>query len=217
MIPTEDTALQQAFAPVLAYAEAEARDLKHIYIGTEHLLLGMLREESSVASEVLRTHFKIGYAQVRSALLFICGEGTDTHTPIPLTPRSRLLLRLAAEEATRLNHQQVAASHIFLAICQHQEGIAAGILESLGVTNLRNAYTLALEAMTRNDEPLALPDMTKALLDVESLNLWKTREGCWLAEIKTADQDRTLFRQPTLADLLTQLYHATCEQKGEQP
>jgi ATP-dependent Clp protease ATP-binding subunit ClpA len=118
---------------VLSFAQEEAQRLLHNYIGTEHLLLGLLRESEGIAATVL---FKLGVDlnKVRSTVGFIIGRG-DRVVPgeIGLTPRAKKVIELAVDEARRMNHQYVGTEHLLLGLVREGEGIAAGVLESLGV------------------------------------------------------------------------------------
>jgi ATP-dependent Clp protease ATP-binding subunit ClpA len=117
----------------LQYAQEEAARLSHNYVGTEHILLGLVRCEDSVASQVL-TSLGITQAQVRSAVEFIIGRGEPRDAPeIGLTPRAKKVIELSCEEARQLKHQFVGTEHLLLGLCREGEGIAAAVLESLGV------------------------------------------------------------------------------------
>jgi ATP-dependent Clp protease ATP-binding subunit ClpC len=118
---------------VLALAQADARDLGHDYLGTEHLLLGLLREGDGVGGRVL-ADLGVTLPQVRRALVGIVGRGDAAGAgAIRLTPRSKRVLVLAADEAQRLGHDYLGTEHLLLALVREGDGVAAGILESLGV------------------------------------------------------------------------------------
>lgn len=119
---------------VLSLAGDEARRFRHNYIGTEHLLLGLVAVEDSTAEKVLN---KLGadLDKVRSALEFIVGKG-DRILPgeIGLTPRAKKVIELAVDEARQMGHDHIGTEHLLLGLTREGEGIAAGVLESLGVS-----------------------------------------------------------------------------------
>ncbi len=119
---------------VLALAQEEARRFNHNYIGTEHILLGLVREEDGMAAKVL-SNLGIGLNKVRAAVEFIIGRGEGTtQTEVGLTPRAKKVIELAVDEARLLGHQYIGTEHILLGLLREGEGVAAGVLESLGVS-----------------------------------------------------------------------------------
>ena len=118
---------------VLTLAQEEAQRFNHKYIGTEHLLLGLVREGDGVAAKVL-SNLGVELNKVRSAVEFIIGRGDrSTSGEIGLTPRAKRVIELAVDEARRLNHSYIGTEHLLLGLVREGEGIAAGVLESLGV------------------------------------------------------------------------------------
>jgi ATP-dependent Clp protease ATP-binding subunit ClpC len=125
---------------VLTLAQEEAQRFNHNYIGTEHLLLGLVREGDGVAAKVL-ANLGVELNKVRSAVEFIIGRGDrPTMGEIGLTPRAKKVIELAVDEARRLNHHYIGTEHLLLGLVREGEGIAAGVLESLGV-NLERVRT----------------------------------------------------------------------------
>src|SRR5436309_4056122 len=119
---------------VLVLAQEEAQRFNHNYIGTEHLLLGLVREGEGIAAKVLG-NLGVELNKVRSAVEFIIGRGDRMVIgDISLTPRAKKVIELAVEEARRLNHNYIGTEHLLLGLVREGEGIAAGVLESLGVT-----------------------------------------------------------------------------------
>jgi ATP-dependent Clp protease ATP-binding subunit ClpC len=119
---------------VLTLAQEEAQRFNHNYIGTEHLLLGLVREGDGVAAKVL-ANMGVELNKVRSAVEFIIGRGDRSVTSeIGLTPRAKKVIELAVDEARRLNHHYIGTEHLLLGLVREGEGIAAGVLESLGVS-----------------------------------------------------------------------------------
>ncbi len=118
---------------VLVYAQDEATRFNHTYIGTEHLLLGLLREGDGIAAKALG-NLGVELNKVRSAVEFIIGRGEKVVvSDINLTPRAKRVIELAVEEARRLGHNYIGTEHLLLGLVREGEGIAAGVLESLGV------------------------------------------------------------------------------------
>ncbi len=118
----------------LTRAQEEAQHFGHNYIDTEHILLGLIAEEDSVASQVL-SNLGVPVSKVRSAVEFIVGRGGRPNTSeVGLTPRAKKVIELAVDEARRLNHSYIGTEHLLLGLLREREGSAAGVLESLGVT-----------------------------------------------------------------------------------
>ncbi len=113
---------------VVVLAQEEARTLKHNYIGTEHILLGLLREEEGLAARVLES-LDITTERVRSQVVRIVGSGEEvTSGQIPFTPRAKKVLELALREALSLGHNYIGTEHILLGLVRENEGVAARIL-----------------------------------------------------------------------------------------
>lgn len=118
---------------VVALAQDEARRLGHSYIGTEHILLGLIGEAEGVAAEALRAR-GIGLEAVRDRIEEIvgCGEGAPAGH-VPLTPRAkRVLLECALREAMQLGHGHVGTEHLLLGLLREGNGLAAEVLTGLG-------------------------------------------------------------------------------------
>ena len=119
---------------VLTIAQEEARQMNHSYIGTEHILLGLAREEEGVAAKVL-TSLGVSLSKVRSAVEFISSRGERPSTgETGLTPRAKRVIELAIDEARQLVHNYIGTEHLLLGLLREGEGVAAGVLDSLGVT-----------------------------------------------------------------------------------
>jgi ATP-dependent Clp protease ATP-binding subunit ClpC len=117
---------------VVVLAQDEARALKHNYIGTEHLLLGLLREENGLAARVL-AGLDVDVEDVRSRIVRMIGRGHGALTgQIPFTPRAKRVLELALREALSLGHGYIGTEHILLGLVREGEGVANGILSDLG-------------------------------------------------------------------------------------
>ena len=117
---------------VVVFAQEEARDLNHDYIGTEHLLLGLMRDADSVAARALQG-LDIGQDAVREQVTEIIGRGQRSPSGhIPFTPRAKKVLELSLREALQLNHNYIGTEHILLGLVGEGEGVAAQVLIKLG-------------------------------------------------------------------------------------
>ncbi len=134
---------------VLTLAQEEAQRFNHNYIGTEHLLLGLVREGDGVAARVL-SNMGVQLPKVRSAVEFIIGRGESMILgDIGLTPRAKKVIELAVDEARRLNHHYIGTEHLLLGLVREGEGIAAGVLESLGV-NLEKVRSQVMQVVQQS-------------------------------------------------------------------
>jgi ATP-dependent Clp protease ATP-binding subunit ClpC len=114
-------------------AQDEARLLSHNYIGTEHLLLGLLREEEGLAARTLES-LEVTIENVRARVVAIIGTGDEPPAAqIPFTPRAKKVLELALREAVTLGHNYIGTEHVLLAIVRVEDGIAHRILLELGI------------------------------------------------------------------------------------
>jgi ATP-dependent Clp protease ATP-binding subunit ClpC len=119
---------------VLTIAQEEARNLNHSYIGTEHILLGLVREEEGVAARVL-INLGIGLGKVRSAVEFIIGRGEKPGSgETGLTPRAKKVIELAIDEARQMGHNYIGTEHLLLGLLREGEGVASSVLDSFGIT-----------------------------------------------------------------------------------
>jgi ATP-dependent Clp protease ATP-binding subunit ClpC len=137
---------------VLSLSQEEAQRFNHNYIGSEHILLGLVRETDGVAAQVLG-NLGLDLSRVRSAVEYLIGkEDSNPQQDIGLTPRAKKLIELAVDEARRLNHTYIGTEHLLIGLMRDGEGVAAGILESLGVDidKIRAETSNVLQA---NSEP----------------------------------------------------------------
>jgi len=119
---------------VLTLAQEEAQHFSHSYIGTEHILLGLVREEEGVAAKVL-TNLGAVLSKVRSAVEFIIGRGEKPGSgEVGLSPRAKRVIELAIDEARHLGHNYIGTEHLLLGLLREGEGIAASVLDSFGIT-----------------------------------------------------------------------------------
>jgi ATP-dependent Clp protease ATP-binding subunit ClpC len=134
---------------VVVLAQEEARALKHNYIGTEHLLLGLLREEEGLAARVLES-LHISLEEIRSQVARIVGEGEEVAVgQIPFTPRAKRVLEHALREAISLGHDHIGTEHVLLGLTREDEGVAARILLDYDVDaeKIRDEVIRALSGM----------------------------------------------------------------------
>ena len=119
---------------VLSLAQEEAGELNHNYIGTEHVLLGLAREPEGVGTRVL-VSLGVDLSKIRSAVTFIIGRGQKQPTSdVGLTPRAKKVIELAVDEAREMSHHYIGTEHLLIGLLREGDGVAAGVLESLGVT-----------------------------------------------------------------------------------
>ncbi len=119
---------------VLTLAQEEAQRLNHNYIGTEHLLLGLVREENGVAVRVLK-ELNIDLKQIRERVERTVGRGQRAmYGKLSLTPRTKRVIELAVDEARRLGHHYIGTEHLLLGLIREGEGVAVDVLRSLGVS-----------------------------------------------------------------------------------
>ncbi len=150
---------------VLTIAQEEARQLNHNYIGTEHILLGLSREEEGIAAKVL-TNLGVSLGKIRSAVEFISsGRDRPGTGDTGLTPRAKKVIELAIDEARQLGHNYIGTEHILLGLLREGEGVAAGVMESLGVTldKARTEVTQVLSQGTTRAKPTRTASRTPSL------------------------------------------------------
>lgn len=122
----------------LQLANDEAQQLQHAYIGAEHLLIGLVREEDGLGGQVLRSE-GVTFERVHELVTRVAPAGTATTSSNrrDLTPRTRQVLEYAVEEARRLNHAYIGTEHILLALIRQGDGPAIDALRQLGLTSDR--------------------------------------------------------------------------------
>jgi ATP-dependent Clp protease ATP-binding subunit ClpC len=164
---------------VVVLAQDEARALKHNYIGTEHILLGLLREEEGLAARVLES-LDITVEEVRAQIARIVGQGDEVTTgQIPFTPRAKKVLELALREALSLGHNYIGTEHILLGLVRENEGVAARILLDFDADaeKIRNEIIRMLSGPGRRQQsgggPTGEKTKTSKLLDQFGRNLTK--------------------------------------------
>jgi ATP-dependent Clp protease ATP-binding subunit ClpC len=191
---------------VVVLAQDEARALKHDYIGTEHLLLGLLREEEGLAARVLET-LGVELEEVRDQVARIVGQGEHVATgQIPFTPRAKAVLELSLREALALGHNYIGTEHVLLGIARENDGMAVRVLREVGVdvASIRDELLRLLSGVGR-EQPAEPPPLrweygVRTLVGPtetwpEQLTAWR-REG-WelLTVVKEDDQHQALLER----------------------
>jgi ATP-dependent Clp protease ATP-binding subunit ClpA len=193
---------------VVVLAQQEARMLNHNYIGTEHLLLGLLREGGGPAAPVLES-LGITLDRIREQVERLIGSSEEvTSGQIPFTPRAKKVLELALREAQRLGDNHIDTEHILLGLARENDGVAARVLLENGVDaeTLRNAVIRVLPARGRRPTAQAVA------------SVWaghrKAIDPGWLGGLAplldrlAVEIRRELRREPDLGDLLLALASA---------
>jgi len=170
---------------VVVLAQEEARMLNHNYIGTEHILLGLIHEGEGVAAKALES-LGISLEGVRSQVEEIIGQGQQAPSGhIPFTPRAKKVLELSLREALQLGHNYIGTEHILLGLIREGEGVAAQVLVKLGadLNRVRQQVIQLLHGYTQGKEPASTgpsesTPSTSLVLDQFGRNLTQAaREG----------------------------------------
>lgn len=132
---------------VIRFANQEAQRFNHEYIGTEHILLGLIKEGSGVAVQVLR-NLGVDLRKVRLEVEKLVQSGPDMvfMGKLPFTPKAKKVIEYAMQEARDLQHNYVGTEHILLGILREAEGVAAAVLLSLGI-NLNNVHASVFDLL----------------------------------------------------------------------
>ncbi|HUU63740.1 MAG TPA: ATP-dependent Clp protease ATP-binding subunit [Dehalococcoidia bacterium] len=158
---------------VLSLSQEEAQSFNHDYIGTEHILLGLVREGEGVAAKVLIS-LGVELDKVRSAVEYIIGRGEKgVSGEIGLTPRAKRVIELAVDEARRLNHNYIGTEHLLLGLLREEEGVASGVLESMGISldKVRAETVRILSQSTSKSHTSIRPASKTPTLDQISVDL----------------------------------------------
>jgi ATP-dependent Clp protease ATP-binding subunit ClpC len=142
-------------------AQQEARLLKHNYIGTEHILLGLVRESDGLAAKALEA-LGIGLEAVREQVEEIIGRGQKSPTGhIPFTPRAKKVLELSLREALQFGHNYIGTEHILLGLIREGEGVAAQVLVKLG-GDLKTVRQQVIQLLKENPTTEEMPEAAQA-------------------------------------------------------
>ncbi len=200
---------------VVVLAQVEARLLHHNYIGTEHLLLGLLREADGLAARVLES-LDISLDRVRDQVARLVGSADEvTSGQIPFTPRAKKVLELALREALSLGHNYIGSEHILLGLARENEGVAARVLLDSGVDaeTLRNEVIRTLSSSSGSPETRvrARAGASAWVTQRRAIDIGLLDGLAPLLDTLAADIRRELRRDPDPGDLLLAL---ACVQDG---
>ncbi|CAN5218846.1 hypothetical protein BH20ACT24_BH20ACT24_20300 [soil metagenome] len=195
---------------VIVLAQEESRLLRHNYIGTEHILLGLVREGEGVAAQVL-TRLQVSLDGVRREVCQIIGEGKQAPTGhIPFTPRAKKVLELSLREALSLGHNYIGTEHILLGLVREGEGVAAQVLRQrdAGLERVRAEVIEVLSAP--GSEPVERPEPPPSLSPESTVVLRiarKAAEGMGHREVQPDDLLMGLLagEDPAVVALLARL------------
>jgi ATP-dependent Clp protease ATP-binding subunit ClpA len=193
---------------VVVLAQEEARGLSHNYIGTEHILLGLLREEQGLAARVLGS-FEITVERARAQVLRIVGSGEEPAAgQIPFTPRAKKVLELALRESLSLSHNYIGTEHILLGLVRENEGVAARILLDFDADaeTIRNEVIRMLSGLGGQEPARSMPISSRAIPQMID-QAWFGGLGGTLDEL-ASEIRRELQRAPDTGDLLLTLASA---------
>jgi ATP-dependent Clp protease ATP-binding subunit ClpA len=138
---------------VIMLAQEESRRLGHQFVGTEQILLGLIREGTGVAAKVLRS-FSVNLSDARLEVENIIGRSSDVPPiEIPFTPRGKLVLKLSWDEAKELGQNWIGTEHLLLGLIRTDAGIAVRVLEKLGVDLSKLRETVINAIVRPNEEP----------------------------------------------------------------
>ena len=198
---------------VVVLAQEEARLLNHNYIGTEHLLLGLIHEGEGIAAEALQS-LGISLEAVRAQVEEIIGQGQSAPTGhIPFTPRAKKVFELSLREALQLGHNYIGTEHLLLGLIREGEGVAAQVLVKLGadLARVRQQVVQLLSSYARGEAPaeqagararlvrMTVPEELRQA-EVELAQVRRAKEAAIEAEdfeqaAALRDQERELLRR----------------------
>jgi ATP-dependent Clp protease ATP-binding subunit ClpC len=191
---------------VVVLGQDEARQLKHNYIGTEHLLLGLLRVEEGLAARALDS-LDVTIEEVRARLTRIVEAGDEEPTAqIPFTPRAKRVLELSLKESLVLGHNYIGTEHLLLGLARENEGVAARILVDLGADSetVTNAVVGMLAGTATSPRHLspgearaaeANPELGAELLEVRGEKVDALEAQDFERAAKLRNRERELLRQ----------------------
>ena len=198
---------------VVLLAQDEARALKHNYIGTEHILLGLFREEG-LAARVL-TSLGLPVEEVRAQVALIVGQGDEVPAgQIPFSPRAKTVLDLAQGEAVSLGHNYVGPEHILLGIVREGEGLAARILLDLDADaeKVRTEVMRMLAGPPRSESHARTPRLRLAVMDAHILAV-ERRDEVMQAAAEARDRDEARKSVARLLGITEQQASAVLEMR----
>jgi ATP-dependent Clp protease ATP-binding subunit ClpA len=184
---------------VVVLAQEEARALKHNYIGTEHILLGLLREEEGLAARLVQS-LDITVEGVRAQVVRIVGSAEEvTAGQIPFTPRAKKVLELALREALSLGHNYIGTEHILLGLGREDDGVAVRILRDFGA----DSETIRNEVIRMLSDPVVVREQVPSMVISPQVvdQAWFGGLGAILDDL-AAEIRRERQRAPDTGDLL---------------
>lgn len=187
---------------VMQFACQEAQRFNHEYIGTEHILLGLVKEGSGVAANVLK-HLDADLAAIRAEIETLVTPGPDCVTmgKLPHTPRAKRVIEFAIEEAKSLNHNYVGTEHLLLGLLREPEGVAVQVLKNLGVEHARVREEIMGLLGHAPDEPKTpLAEIEKAL--ATNIKEFQAVTGC-----ATLIEPLTTTQRQLVLDLLHRWFY----------
>jgi len=159
---------------VVVRAQDEARFLKQNYIGTEHILLGLIDEKEGIAAKVFQ-ELDIAFDSIRAAIKDVVTEGSsESYEHIPFTPRAKKVLELSLREALQMGHNYIGTEHILLGLLREGEGVAARVLNSLGISlgnvkgkvkEILNRQSLYADSGLKTSQAGSVPKRTLKMLN----------------------------------------------------
>ncbi len=207
---------------VVVLAQEEARTLNHNYIGTEHILLGLIREGSGVAAQALES-LGISLEAVRQQVGQIIGRGQQAPSGhIPFTPRAKKVLELSLREAQQLGHNYIGTEHILLGLIREGSGVAAQVLVKLGA-DLNRARQQVVQLLHGHQseevtgEDLPLPD--DALTRGDSLDRRLAAIERWIGlrpDLDDLDQEIARVRREKEAAIDRQDFEASAALRDQE-
>ncbi|MCL2706962.1 MAG: ATP-dependent Clp protease ATP-binding subunit [Dehalococcoidia bacterium] len=145
----------------LSLAQEEAQRLNHNYIGTEHLLLGLVKEEESIAARIL-VSLGVSLPKMRSAVEYVIGPGEKiTSVGTGLTTRAKRVIELAIDEARQMGHNYIGTEHLLLGLLREADGVAAGVLDSFGITPEKTRAEITRFSSLNTNRPRAMKTPSK--------------------------------------------------------
>lgn len=198
---------------VLGLASMEAQRFNHNFVGTEHILLGLIQEGSGVAASVLR-NLDIDLDKIRREVEKIVQSWSPTMTvgQLPFTPRAKKVLELAVEEASSLGHNYIGTEHLLLGLIRENEGVAAQVLLNLGLKLEEVKEIIGSDDMNapippkekKGEEPQAIPSrrgmMEKFLANLSDRQFKSSKAA---EEVKVKD---IMTTQQMVTDLIKRMY-----------
>jgi hypothetical protein len=190
---------------VVKLAEEEARMLNHDWIGTEHILLGLLREGDGVAAQVLES-LGISLQAVRVQVVEIIGQGQQVPGEvIPFTPRSKKVLELSLRESLQLGHDYIGTEHILLGLLREGDGVAAQVLVKLG-TDLNRVRQQVIQLISgQQPQPGRLPPREGVPVTEERARLDTIEARLDAIEVLLAAVEQRVGIRPDTTDLDEQI------------